>query len=348
MAGHPTASDSFVIKALDLPACHYLADDCPKPHQLEWIDRGTDRALRQSTIEQLARTFHKDKPSPSISRIQHSAGLLVTFASDRERTIFAQYFKAAVDAERSQRQHLVAALFHDSDQARDSIVKLIAYGIPSEALCVMEKVADLQDDKLPRLQGHSMAAVGRTTLAGGVLGVMLGAAILAVPGLGAIAVTSAIVGQAVSLVTTITGIIGASGGAISKMLSDFDVHGRSTNHFAGLVARGGVLVTIDTRLCTIPTLGMQQLIVALGGQLVGRSWPFDMRLQASEPIVTQVTTAPAPMATPYGTPLTDSQVEALAFLRSNSAGTTSANPASEIHQTRWKNASKENQRADAA
>lgn len=348
MAVHPTASDSFVIKALDLPACHYLADQCPKPHLLEWIDRGTDRALRQSTVQQLARTFHKDRPSPSISRIQQSAGLRATFASDRDRTIFAQCFKAAIDAERSQRQHLVAALFHDSDQALDSIAKLIAQGVPSEALCVMEKVADLQHDKLPRLQGHNMAEVGRTTLAGGVVGVMLGAAILAVPGLGAIAVTSAMVGQAVSLVTTITGIIGASGGAIAKMLSDFDVHGRSTNHFAGLVARGGVLVAIDTRLCTIPMTGMQQLIFALGGQLVGRSWPFDRRLQASEPIVAQVTTVPALMATPYGTPLTDNQVEAVAFPRSNSATITSARPASEIHQTRWKNASKGNQRADAA
>lgn len=348
MAVHPTASDSFVIKALDLPACHYLADDCPKPRHLEWIDRGTDRALRQSTVQQLARTFHNDRPSPSVSRIQQSAGLRATFASDSERTIFAQSFRAAIDAERSQRQHLVAALFHDRDQALASIAKLIATGVPSDAVCVMEKVADLQDDKLPRLQGHSVVEVGRTTLAGGVLGVMLGAAVLAVPGLGAIAVTSAVLGHAVSLVTTITGIIGASGGAIAKMLSDFDVHGRSTNHFAGLVARGGVLITIDTRLCAIPLSGMQQLIIALGGQLVGRSWPFDMRLQAGEPIVTHVTTVPIPMATPYGTPLTDNHVEAVAVLRSNSASTTSARPASEIHQTRWKNASRGNQRADAA
>lgn len=348
MAVHPTASDSFVIKALDLPACHYLAEDCPQPKLLEWIDRGTDRALRQSTVEQLARTFHNDRPSPSISRIQQSAGLRATFASDRERSAFAQCFRAAIEAERSQRQHLVAALFHDRDQALDPIAKLIAQGVPSEALCVMEKVADLQDDKLPLLQGHSMAAVGRTTLAGGVLGVMLGAAILAVPGLGAIAVTSAMASNAVSLVTTITGIIGASGGAISKMVSDFDVHGRSTNHFAGLVARGGVLVTIDTRLCAIPIVGIQQLIIALGGQLVGRSWPFDMRLQASEPIVAQVTSVPAPIATPYGTPLTDNHVDAVAFPHNNSAMITSASPVSEIHQTRWKNASRGNQKADAA
>lgn len=348
MEVHRTASDSFVIKALELPACHYLADDCPQPKRLEWIDRGTDRALRQSTVEQLARTFHKDRPSPSVSRIQQSAGLRATFASEGERTLFAKYFRAAIEAERRQREHQVVALFHNAGQAMDAVGQLIARGVPSEALSVMEKVADLQDEKLPPLQGHSMATVGRTTLAGGVLGVMVGAAILAVPGLGAIAVTSAMAGPALSLVTTITGIIGASGGAIAKMLSDFDVHGRSTNHFAGLVARGGVLVTIDARLCTIPMVGIQQLIIAIGGQLVGRSWPFDMRLQASEPIVTQVTTVPAPIATPYGTPLSASQPDAVVRLRSNNATTISTTPASEIHQTRWKNASRGNHRADAA
>lgn len=348
MPTHSTVSESYVIKALDLPACGHLALDCPKPRQLQWIDRGTDRALRQSTIQQLARTFHKARPSSSICRVQQSAGLRATFTSGDERNAFARYFSSALEAEREQRQHLVTAIFPDRELAHGSIAKLVTLGVPTEALCCMEKVAELHDDQLPRLKGYSLSEVGRTTLAGGLVGALLGAAILSVPGLGAIAVTGALVGQAVSLKAAILGIIGASGGAFSKMLSDCDVDGRSANHFAGLVARGAVLVTIDTRRCDIPMMGIQQMIVALGGHLAGRSWPFDLRLQANDVEVAQVIAAPAPIATPYGTPFTTDQPAPSALLRSSNKPTTSARPASEIHHTSEKNSFAGNQRATAA
>lgn len=340
--------EAYVIKALELPACNHLAAGCPQPQQLEWIDRGTNRALRHSTVEQLARTFHNEMPSPSIRRVQQSAGLRATFASDEERNAFARYFRAALNAEHEQRKHLAAAVFADSDLALAAVAQLVALGIPAEAMCVMEKVAEVQGDKLPKLEGHSLAEVGRTTLAGGLVGAMLGAAVLAVPGIGAIAITGALFGPAVSLVTTITGIVGASGGAIAKMLTDFDVQGRSANHFASLVARGAVLVTIDARKCAISLAEIRDAIIALGGQLAGRYWPFDLRVQGSQTMLAQVTTAPALMATPYGTPLPIDQLELSAFARSRNAPSTSSRPASEIHQINRKNSSIGNQRAKAA
>ena len=123
-----------MIKAEELVAVNYLADDHPRPHSVEWINRGTDQVLRPTTTDMLLRTLFQPAASPSVQKLHDSSGLRVNFKTDGERERFAAAFRQAIARERAVTEHVVTAIFDGRDKAETAIAALHDEGISPEAV----------------------------------------------------------------------------------------------------------------------------------------------------------------------------------------------------------------------
>lgn len=86
----------FVIRARELSLLETFQDRLPRPLFGTWINRGTGRPLRQSSIAMLLRTLDSDRNlTPSAQQLQQCAGLRLVFASTTDRHHFARAWKAA-------------------------------------------------------------------------------------------------------------------------------------------------------------------------------------------------------------------------------------------------------------
>lgn len=235
---------AFVIKPEELLALNYLDDDCPRPHDAEWINRGTDQKLKASTIEMLQRTLFRDMAPPSVVQLHRSSGLRVMFASENERNAFATSFAAARKAAAERTDHNVTAIFADRESADDAVEALIEAGFSDERISVMWRVSQIADSNVKWREGHSTLSVASAIAGSGVAGALLGIAVLAIPGIGAVAAAGAIA-AAIPSVASVSGIIGATGGAIAHMLDDHDVDGIAANYFEQQIRRGKVFVSVD-------------------------------------------------------------------------------------------------------
>lgn len=99
-----------------------------------------------------------------------------------------------------------------------------------------------QDD-----DGASKGSVAAAVAGGGVVGALLGVAALAVPGVGPLAAAGAIAASAVPTGAGVGAAVGATGGAIARMLGDHDVEGRDAEYYEEHINRGGIFVSVDTR-----------------------------------------------------------------------------------------------------
>ena len=87
---------SFVISAERLVLLNRLAGDYPRPIGLQWINRGTNQMLNQSSVDLIMRTLYQPVDfSESVQRLHRTAGLRVIFASEDDRAKFAAAFRAA-------------------------------------------------------------------------------------------------------------------------------------------------------------------------------------------------------------------------------------------------------------
>ena len=87
---------TYTIRAEEIDLLGRLPTDYPRPVAMDWINRGTDQTLRPSTIAMLKRTLDQGSNlSESVRKLHTSAGLRLTFASERERATFASMFRAA-------------------------------------------------------------------------------------------------------------------------------------------------------------------------------------------------------------------------------------------------------------
>jgi len=210
----------------------------------------------------LLRTLSQPDSSPSVTRLHPSAGLRVSFASDEERDRFAAAFAGARAQEKASNSSLITAIFDDRASAEAVVADLIAAGMPNESISLLwrtdEAFAGLADD------GHSVLSVAAATAGGGLAGAMLGVALLAIPGIGPVAAAGAIAASAFSSVASISAAIGATGGAVARMLSDIDVDRVDADYFERQIRRGKVFVSIDTRIAT-GWREMAQLVVRRHG-----------------------------------------------------------------------------------
>lgn len=266
--GQATQSEpAYVIKAEELSALNYLDPDHPRPLLTEWINRGTDQKLRRTSIDLLLRTLTEDNASPSVARLHHTSGLRAIFASERDRDAFANAFAGARAQMTLRRDYIVATIFEDLPSAELALADLKAAGIPQESISMLHRAGDFSPDGDESWKGHSKMSVAAAVAGGGIAGALLGIGILiVVPGLGAVAAAGAIAGTSIGSVASLSGIFGATGGAMAKMLTDHDVDGREANYYERQIRRGRVFVSVDTRIAAAQADEVRRILLSRGGQ----------------------------------------------------------------------------------
>ena len=231
---------SYVIKAEELAALNFLPPDPPRPREVEWINRGTDQKLRPSTIDMLMRTLHRDADTPSIVKLRQSAGLRATFASITDRDRFANAFRNAMVEERENKEHLVTAVFNDREGADCAVKQLVEAGVPEQSIVVFGKLSEFIDNDNSPAQVASTLGVADAVPTSGI-------AVMAIPGVGPVAAAGAPAAGAYSSVAAVSGVIGATGGAIARMLSDVEGNDVALNFREQQLRCGRIFVAVDTR-----------------------------------------------------------------------------------------------------
>ncbi|WFL77490.1 hypothetical protein P7228_00035 [Altererythrobacter arenosus] len=249
-----------------MPAINYLAPDHPRPREVEWINRGTNQRMRPTTTQMLMRTLFQRIDTPSVQKLHDSAGLRVIFRSERDREIFAAAFDAALTKESEAKSHVVTAIFDTRDRAEDAVERLRSEGIPAEAISLLFRASQFMDTDTKWPDGHTPISVAGTVAGSGIAGMLVGAAILAVPGVGPVAAAGAIASSAYVSVASVSGIIGATGGAMAKMLTDHDVDGVSAAYYDQQIQRGKTFLSVDTRIAGGFAQTARDILAQCGGR----------------------------------------------------------------------------------
>lgn len=257
---------SFVIKAEDLATLNYLDRAHPRPRRLEWINRGTNQKLRRTSIELLLRTLFREVTSASVMRLHRSTGLRVIFATEQERDRFARAFTKARDHETLKKGHVVSAIFDDRDTADGAVEALKRSGISEKAISLLWRASKFLDSEYRWSEGHSSLSVAAAVAGSGIAGAMLGVAVLFVPGVGPVATAGMLAASALGSVATVSGVIGATGGALAKMLTDHDVDGVHARYYEEEIRRGKVFVSVDTRAAGCESAVALQVLKQRGGR----------------------------------------------------------------------------------
>lgn len=263
-----SATCLFVIKSDELIALNYLPASHPVPSEIEWIDRGTDRVLSQTRLEQLLRTYHRSNPSPGILELRECAGVRAAFTNEEQRHEFARLFHAAREQELSDKGRFVTAIFASIDDAEEAAAGLVREGVAEDAIAMLWRANRFMDSNFVAPEGHKRRRVLAGVTAGGVAAAALGSAILIVPGIGAVAVAGTAIASAYSAVATASGIIGATGAAIATMLSDHDVDEVAANHLEEQLRKGKIFVSVDVEVCGKPKEFVGELLETSGGRRV--------------------------------------------------------------------------------
>lgn len=261
----------FVIRATELSALNYLRPNHPRPVRLEWINRGTDQPLRQTTINMLLRTLFRNDPSPSVAKLHESSGLRAFFISEKVRDQFARQFETAREIDREKNEKLVIALFSRPEMAREVVADLEAHGVPGTAISVLWRADNFMGTGGEGYRGHSARSIAAATVAGGLFGSILGVTTLAIPGVGPVVMAGPIAAALVSQVGALGGIIGATGGAMARMLSDQDVEGREASFFETEIKQGHVFVAVDPSMVSLDRNELMKLLQSRGGQVTNRA-----------------------------------------------------------------------------
>ncbi len=256
---------AYVVKAEELPALYYLDEAHPRPSELEWINRGTDQKLRRTTVEMLLRTLFAKVQTPSVQKLHDSAGLRATFRNQRERDRFSKAFLKARDELNREREHLVTAAFDHPEAANRAVTILSVEGVPEEAISMLWRASEYLEEKYRPAGGYSPGSVAGAITGAGVAGAMLGVGILMIPGIGPVAVAGALASSAIAPVAALSSIIGATGGAIAKMLTDHDVDGVSATLYEREIKRGKIFVSVNSDIEGVDKAQVRRLLVSQGG-----------------------------------------------------------------------------------
>lgn len=238
---------AYVIKPAELVALNYLSPSHPRPREVEWINRGTNRRLKRSSIDMLLRTLDTEVASPSVVNLHRSAGLRAVFRNDRERDRFASEFVNARKEVLKGADFHVSATFGEREHAEKAVRELEAAGVSPKAISVCSRAGQFMDTDFEWPEGHGVLSIAGAAAGGGFAGSLLGVAVLLVPGVGQVAAAGAIAASALASVAATSGVIGATGGTIARMLTDHDVDGVSANYYQLQIKRGRIFVTVDKR-----------------------------------------------------------------------------------------------------
>jgi hypothetical protein len=267
MQNSAALAPAYVIKAEELSALNYLDPGHPQPLLIEWIDRGTDKPLRPTTVEQLLRTQTNIEASPSITRLRDAAGLRAVFETSAERDRFAGAFTAARAKLAVRKQYMLAAIFGNIANAEAVVAELKRAGIPEDSISLLWQAQHNPAAINGPEAGHTRFSIAAATAGAGVAGALLGVGFLAlIPGIGAIAAAGAAAAVTIQSVATISGIFGATGGAMAKMLTDLDVDDRDVGYFETQIRRGRVFLAVDTRIAKSHSARAREILLTHGGR----------------------------------------------------------------------------------
>jgi Heat induced stress protein YflT domain len=160
--------------------------------------------------------------------------------------------------------NVVWAVFDNREEARRAVTELRSAGIPLQAISLVGRPDDeveIHDDE----DGASKVSIVGAVAGGGVAGGLLGVAALAIPGVGPLVAAGAIAASAAPTAAAIGAAAGATGGAIFRMLSDHEVEGREAEYYEEQIGRGGIFVSVDTRLSEGRAESAQIILERCGG-----------------------------------------------------------------------------------
>ncbi|MEO8176364.1 MAG: hypothetical protein ABI626_06860 [Sphingomicrobium sp.] len=167
---------------------------------------------------------------------------------------------------------IISAVFDDRAEAERAVRELRNANIPDSAISIVGRpdedrtISDGDHDH----DGHSKGGIAASVVGGGVAGAILGVAALAIPGVGPLAAAGAIAAAAVPTAAGVGAAVGATGGAIAKMLTDHDVEGRDAEYYEEHIHKGGVFVSVDTRQADGQGETAQDILDRAGGHSASR------------------------------------------------------------------------------
>ena len=172
-------------------------------------------------------------------------------------------------------QHLVSAVFDDRAEAQRAVNELRSAGIPERAISLVGRPDDHEGDGRHHdhdddHDGASKGSVAASVAGGGVAGALLGVAALAIPGVGPLAAAGAIATSAIPTAAGIGTAVGATGGAIARMLADHDVDEQDAEYYEEHIQRGGIFVSVDTREGDVDAERAREILYRYGGHSASR------------------------------------------------------------------------------
>ena len=106
-----------------------------------------------------------------------------------------------------------------------------------------------------------------STAGGGATGVAIVLGLTLLPGFGQFVAAGAAAGATLSTVTSLGGIIGATGGAIAKMLTDQDVDGTAANFYESQIDRGKIVLSVSLKHTDISEAFIRRVLRESGGHI---------------------------------------------------------------------------------
>lgn len=162
-------------------------------------------------------------------------------------------------------QNVVSAVFDSRSEAERAVSEMRNFGIPDTAISIVSRHDDQSAPADGESDGHGKGGIAAAVAGGGIAGAALGVAILAIPGVGPLAAAGAIAASAVPTMAGIGAGLGATGGAIAKMLTDHDVDGRDAEYYEKSISEGGVFVSVDTRQAQGEGERAREILMRSGG-----------------------------------------------------------------------------------
>jgi hypothetical protein len=266
MGGAVNELPSFVVRAEDLAALNYLRTGHPRPRRLTWINRGTDQPLRPTTVQMLLRTLFRGETSPSVSKLHRESGLRISFAEPAARDEFARCFTHAFAVEKKRRRQELTAIFDRPEAAERAFKTLTEAGVSARSISLLWRAGQYLETNADEPRGHSRFSVAAASAGGGLAGAIFGVTLLAIPGLGVIAAGGAIAAQVAAAMGAFGGIMGATGGAFARMLTDLDVEDRAVSYYEAAITKGKVFVSVDPATSGVASPIVHDLLAQNGGR----------------------------------------------------------------------------------
>lgn len=260
-----SAKPAYVVKPDELLALNYLPDDCPRPRGAEWINRKTSKPMQQSAVAMLFRTLHLDSASPSVKRLRRTSGLRIYLADEARRIKFARAFSEANKELASHKDCQITAIFGTHAQAEKAVERLTRIGVPKDSIALLFQARAYMDTDFKWPEGHGALSIAGAMSGGGLVGTAFALALLTIPAFGPVAAAGAIAATALQSAAAAGGILGATGGAVARMLTDHDVDGVSAIYYQEQIRRGKTFLSVDIRTAGCDHQQIRAILTGAGG-----------------------------------------------------------------------------------